>query len=68
MVVVKVYRRVDLTVLDRVEELAEKKVFEMADMLDAFVVGWMVVWMVVLLDIWKVVMKELIWVYSLAAM
>ena len=68
MVVVKVYRRVDLTVLNMAEELAEKKVFEMADMLDAFVVGWMVVWMVVLLDIWKVVMKELIWVYSLAAM
>ena len=68
MVVVKAYRRVDLTVLNRAEELAEKKVFEMADMLDAFVVGWMVVWMVVLLDIWKVVMKELIWVYSLAAM
>ena len=68
MVVVKAYRRVDLTVLNRAEELAERKVFEMADMLDAFVVGWMVVWKVVLLDIWKVVMKELIWVYSLAAM
>ena len=64
----KAYRRVDLTVLNRAEELAEKKVFEMADMLDAFVVGWMVVRMVVLLDIWKVVMKELIWVNSLAAM